>query len=199
MALLPIDALRADPVLNHNFVVSLIDTSSVLSTVLSGALSAVLDVAVGGFAECGGLEMTMDVTDYKEGGNNGTVLKFPGRMSWSNITLKRGMAGNTQLWDWFNSYAQGRGKRRDGLIVLMTELHVPANIWFFRKGLPMKYTGPSMKATENLVAVESVEIAHQGLYQVPGVSIGSGIVTGALGGGFGGAVEGAGSLAGGFI
>ncbi len=199
MALLPIDALRTDPVLNHNFVVSLIDTSSVLSTVLSGALSAVLDVAVGGFAECSGLEMSMEVESYKEGGNNGTLLKFPGRISWTNITLKRGLATNTSLWDWYYGYVEGRGKRRDGLIVLMTELHVPNNIWFFRKGLPMKYTGPSLNATQNQVAIEQMEIAHQGIYQLPGVGLGSGLANAIAGGGVGGIVQGAGSLGGRFI
>ena len=199
MALLPIDALRSDPVLNHNFVVSLIDTSSVLSTVLSSALSAVLDVAVGGFAECSGLEMSMKVQDYEEGGNNGTVLKFPGRISWANLVLKRGVATNTTLWDWHYSFVEGRGKRRDGLIVLMTELHVPNNIWYFRKGLPMKYTGPAMNATQNLVSVEQMEIAHHGLYQLPGVGLGSGLASAIAGGGFGGLVEAAGSLGGRFI
>lgn len=198
MALLPIDALRADPVLNHNFVVSLIDTSSVLSTVLSGALSAVLDVAVGGFAECSGLEMSMKVHDHEEGGNNVT-LRFPGRITWSNIILKRGLATNTTLWDWYYGYVEGRGKRRDGVIVLMTELHVPNNVWYFRRGLPLKYTGPTLNATQNQIALEQIEIAHEGIWQVPGVGIGSGIVNAIAGGGVGGIVQGAGSLGGRFI
>ena len=76
-------ALRADPVLSHNFIVSLLDTSSTLA-IGSAALSAISDVLLGGFSECSGLEASMKVEDYNEGGNNGTVLKFPGRMSWSN-------------------------------------------------------------------------------------------------------------------
>ena len=70
-------ALRSDPVLNHNFVVSLIDTSSTLAILGSAALSAIFDVALGGFSECSGLEMSLKTEDFREGGNNGAVLHFP--------------------------------------------------------------------------------------------------------------------------
>ena len=59
-------ALRADPVLNHNFVVSLIDTSSTLAILGSAAMSAIFDVALGGFSECSGLEMSLKTEDYRE-------------------------------------------------------------------------------------------------------------------------------------
>ena len=61
-------------------------------------------------------------------------------------------------------------KRRDGLIVLMNNLFIPHNIWYFRRGLPIKYTGPSMNAGQSNVAIESMEIAHEGVYMVPGVA-----------------------------
>jgi phage tail-like protein len=160
-------ASRSDPVLNHNFVVSLIDTSSALATLGSAALSAIVDVAVGGFSECSGLEMTMKIDDWLEGGNNGTVLKFPGRVSWGNITLKKGVGTSTALWDWHYGFAQGHGKRRDGVIALLDEAHVPNSIWYFRRGLPAKYGGPPLNATQNSVAIESLEIAHEGVYQLP--------------------------------
>jgi phage tail-like protein len=157
-------ARRAAPVLNHNFAISLIDTSSTLG-LLGG--SEILDVAVGGFSECTGLEMSLQVEDYKEGGNNGQLLKFPTRVTWSNITLKRGIGVNTALWDWHYGFVQGRGRRRDGMIILLNDLRLPNNIWCFRRGLPIKYTGPSLNATQNNVAIESLEIAHEGIYQVP--------------------------------
>ncbi len=196
MALLSQTALRADPVLNHNFVVSLLDTSSALATVASAALSAVLDVAVGGFSECMGLEMSMKIEDFMEGGNNGTVLKFPGRVSWGNITLKKGIGSSSALWDWHYGFVLGQGKRRDGVIVLMNELHVPNTVWFFRRGLPLKYGGPSLNATQNGVAIESLEIAHEGIFQVPFVGAASGIASALAGGGVGGVVAAAGSLPG---
>ena len=196
MAALSQTALRTDPVLNHNFVVSLLDTSSVLATLASAALSAVLDIAVGGFSECSGLEMSMKVEDYMEGGNNGTVLKFPGRISWGNITLKKGIGSSSALWDWHYGFVLGQGKRRDGAIVLLNEFHVPNTVWFFRRGLPLKYTGPALNATQNSVAIEAMEIAHEGIYQIPFVGAASGIASAIAGGGIGGAVAAAGSLPG---
>lgn len=160
-------ALRSDPLLNHNFVVSLLDTSSALAAIGSAALSAVNDVLLGGFSECSGLEMSLKVEEYNEGGNNATVLKFPGRVSWGNLTLKKGLGSSTSLWDWHYGFVEGNGKRRDGLVVLLNELHVPNNIWFFRRGLPLKYTAPALNATQNTVAIESLEIAHEGIFQVP--------------------------------
>lgn len=196
MAALSQTALRADPVLSHNFVISLLDTSSVLATLASAALSAVLDVAVGGFSECSGLEMSMKVDDHLEGGNNGTVLKFPGRISWGNITLKKGVGSSSALWDWHYGFALGQGKRRDGVIALLNERHIPHSIWFFRRGLPLKYSGPALNATQNSVAIESMEIAHEGVYQLPFVGAASGLASAIEGGGVGGAIAAAGSLPG---
>jgi phage tail-like protein len=188
-------ALRADPVLNHNFVVSLLDTSSALATVGSALMSAVTDVLLGGFSECSGLEMSMKVEEVNEGGNNGTVLKFPGRVSFGNLIFKKGQGTSSALWDWHYGYVIGRGKRRDGLVVLLNELHVPNNIWYFRRGLPLKYSGPTMNATQNSVALESIEIAHEGLWQLPFVGAASAIGNLAAGGGAGGlAGAGAGAI-----
>jgi phage tail-like protein len=180
MAVAP--ALRSDPVLNHNFVVSLLDTSSVLATVGSALVSTLLDVVVGGFSECQGLEASMKIEEWNEGGNNGTVLKFPGRVSWTNITLKRGMAANSSLWDWSYGFVQGHGKRRDGVIALLNERLVPSNIWYFRRGLPSKYAGPQMNAAQNNVAIESIEIAHEGIYQLPFIGLASSMASGSAGG-----------------
>jgi phage tail-like protein len=182
MALLSQTALRSDPVLNHNFVVSLIDTSSTLAILGSAALSAVFDVALGGFSECSGLEMSLKTEDYREGGANGAVLHFPSRIEWGAITLKKGMGSGTALWDWHYGFVEGKGKRRDGVIVLLTAERLPNNIWYFRRGLPTKYTVPPMSAAANAVAIESIEIVHEGIYQVPfvgAVSAGVSTVTGA--------------------
>jgi phage tail-like protein len=173
--------VRGDPVLNHNFVVSLLDTSSGLALAKSIALSAVFDVALGGFSECTGIEMALDVEEYREGGLNGTVLKFPTRVTWSNITLRKGIGAGTALWDWHYGFVEGNGKRRDGLIVLLTELRLPHNIWYFRRGLPVKYTGPAMNAGQSQVAIEAIEIAHEGIYQVPYVGYGAAAATFGIG------------------
>ena len=180
MAVAP--ALRNDPVLNHNFVVSLLDSSSVLATVGSALVSTLLDVVVGGFSECQGLEASMKIEECNEGGNNGTVLKFPGRVSWRDITLQRGVAANSSLWDWFYGFARGHGKRRDGVIALLNERLAPSNIWYFRRGLPLKYSGPQMNATQTNVAIESIEIAHEGIYQLPFIGLVSSTASASAGG-----------------
>jgi len=176
MALLSKTAIRSDPILSHNFVISLIDSSSTMAIVGSAAMAAIFDVAAGGFSECTGLEMSLKVEEYREGGRNSAVLKFPTRVEWSNLTLKRGLGAGTVLWDWHYGFVEGRGKRRDGIIALLTDLRVPNNIWYFRRGLPIKYTGPSLNATQNTVAIESLEITHEGIYQLPFVGLGAAAV-----------------------
>jgi phage tail-like protein len=165
-------------VLSYNFLISLLDTSSNLAK--SIAVSAIMEVALGGFSECSGLEMSLDVEEYNEGGRNGYALKFPTRVKWSNITLKKGVGAGTDLWDWHYGFVEGRGKRRDGIVILQNDLHIPNNVWYFRRGLPVKYTGPSMSATQSDVAIESIEIAHEGIYQLPFVGFGAAAVTGGV-------------------
>ncbi len=167
MALSGLVGLRLDPQMGFNFTINLLDSSSKMALVKSALKSAVLDTIIGGFSECSGLEMSLDVEEYTEGGRNGTVLKFPTRVKWANLVLKHGIGAGTGLWDWHYDFAQGKGKRKDGVITLLNELHVPTHIWHFKRGLPVKYSGPTLNAGQSTVAVESIEIAHEGLYQVP--------------------------------
>ena len=151
--------IRNDPFRGYNFLVTLIDSSSSLLTVLS----AIQNVALAGFSECSGLEMDLDVEEYKEGGSNGTILKFPTRVKYANIRLRRGLTSADNLWRWHYDFVEGKGKRRDGVIVLQDDLHIPARVWSFSRGLPVKWLGPTLNAAESRVAVEELEIAHEGL------------------------------------
>lgn len=157
-----IPGLRADPFSSFRFYITLIDSSSALRKVLTG-ISAIANYAIGGFSECSGLEMSMEIHEYKEGGVNDYVHKFVTRANFSNITLKKGMGFIDDLWIWHYEYIQGKGKRRDGLIALMNEMGVPVKAWIFKRGIPLKWTGPSFNATQNAVAIETLEIAHEGL------------------------------------
>jgi phage tail-like protein len=150
---------RNDPVLGCNFLVSLIDSGSTLAVVAAPVRPAVL----GGFSECSGLESSLQVEEYKEGGRNDALRKFPTRAQWGNITLKRGVTANTGLWDWYYGFVRGRGRRRDGLIVLQNDQRVAVAVWRFTRGFPVKWTGPTLNATQNAVAVEALEIVHEGL------------------------------------
>lgn len=191
-------ALRADPLLNHNFVISLIDTSSGLDAALSIGMSALFDVALGGFSECSGLEMTMKTEDYKEGGDNGGLRRFANRVEWSNLTLKKGIGTGTALWDWHYGFVLGRGHRRDGLIALLNSQHEPGAIWLFTRGLPVKYSGPALNATQNNVAIEAIEIAHEGVIQLPFVGLASGAAAAAAGAAGGLATAAGGAISAGF-
>ena len=162
--------VRHDPVLGRNFVISLLDSTSALAPSSPPPLAGILDAAVGGFSECSGLDLTLQPEEYKEGGNNGGVLQFASRASWTHLTLKRGVTTNTDLWDWHYSFVEGNGKRRDGVVMLLDAARGPVQAWYFRRGLPVKYSGPSLSASQNSVAIESIEIAHEGIYQVPGVA-----------------------------
>src|SRR5262249_27994841 len=138
---------RNDPFRAYNFLVTLVDSSSSLGAVLS----AIQNVALGGFSECSGLEMTMDPEEYKEGGVNSTILKFPNRVKWSNIKLRRGMTYADNLWKWHYSFVEGRGVRRDGVVVLQNDLQTPVKVWSFTRGLPIKWTGPTLNAAQSQV------------------------------------------------
>jgi phage tail-like protein len=155
--------VRNDPFKGYNFLIKLLDSSSQLVD----APTPIENGALGGFSECSGLEMTLEVEPYQEGGNNGTVRQFPTRITWGNIRLKRGVVLSDELWEWHYGFVEGKGKRRDGLIVLRNDQHEPVKAWQFTRGLPAKWTGPTMDATQNQVAVEELEIAHEGLKLVP--------------------------------
>jgi len=152
--------IRNDPLGVFNFYLTLIDSSNIVGSLISAALNYV----VAGFSECSGLEVTMEVMEYKEGGVNDYVHKFPTRASHTNITLKRGVIVlEDDFWKWHQSFVQGTGKRRDGLIVLMDESRSPAKVWKFKRGIPLKWVGPSLNATQSSAAIESLEISHEGL------------------------------------
>ncbi|MGD2205801.1 MAG: phage tail protein [Anaerolineae bacterium] len=118
---------------------------------------------VAGFSECSGLESTLEVEEYQEGGINDRVHKFPSRFTFGNITLKRGMTTDNTLAKWHFSLLQGTVERRDGLILLLNEAQEPVLAWKFERGLPVKWTGPGLNAASSEVAVETLEIAHERL------------------------------------
>jgi phage tail-like protein len=152
-------AERQDPVMGFNFVVTLTDSSSLLTIALSGMRQS----AMAGFSECTGLDSALQVEEFREGGNNGTTLKFPTRINSGNIRLKRGVVGSDDLWQWHLAYIEGRGKRRDGTIILQDTRQQTVRVWHFIRGIPVKWSGPAMNAAQSHVAIEELEIAHEGI------------------------------------
>jgi phage tail-like protein len=143
--------VRLDPVPAFNFDVQLIEAGGFASR------------SVAGFSECSGLESSMEVHEYMEGGVNDRVHKFPGRFSFSNITLKRGVTLDPQLRLWHDAVLRGVPSRRDGLIVLLDEGRLPLIAWRFERGLPVKWVGPAFNAMSSEPSIETLEIAVEKL------------------------------------
>ena len=121
-----------------------------------------------GFQEASGLGAQLELTPYPEGGVNDYVHQLPVRHSWSNISLKRGITRDINLWLWYQAgLSQSLGARRDGAVTLLSPDGAPAMAWLFRGGLAVKWDGPALSASQSNVAIEGIEIAHEGIFQVP--------------------------------
>jgi len=162
---------RRDPVLSFNFQISL--TNSAAGTgklVTTVALQPLIADPLAGFTECSGLEMTLETDEHHEGGNNGAVLKFPKRMKYGEIVLKKGQTRRTDLMDWCYGFTQGIAQRKDGVITLQDNAHKPYMAWGFRRGLPTRYSAPTLDAARSSVAIESITITHEGLFLLAGAA-----------------------------
>lgn len=120
-------------------------------------------VDAAGFSECSGLTTETDVIEYRNGNEDITVRKLPGLKKFTNITLKRGFTQDKRLWEWRKSVIDGKTERKAGAIVLLDEAREEALRWTFREGWLSKWEGPTFNAKNNEVAVESLEIAVEGL------------------------------------
>lgn len=131
----------------------------------------------GGFQECTGLEISMDVQEINEGGRNDGVIQRVGRAKYSPLVLKRGMfysdggSVNANLWDWLQKIVNGERpvQRYDGVVEVMGEQGEVVATWVFERGLPSKISGPQLNAKTGEISIEEVTIAHQGLKLSMGV------------------------------
>ena len=115
------------------------------------------------FSECSGLSTDTDPIEYRNGSEDITVRKIPGLKKFANISLKRGMTQDMELWNWRKTVLGGVTERKSGSIVLLNEARGQALRWNFKEGWPTKWEGPSLNATGSDVAIETLEIAHEGL------------------------------------
>jgi phage tail-like protein len=121
-------------------------------------------VPLGAFSEVSGLTAEGDAVDYREGTDvQQNVRKLPGLRKYSNITLKRGYTQDKSLWRWYGNIVNGQPDRRDVTIVLMNEARQPVLRWHAESAWINKIEGPSFKAAGNEIAMESVELVHEGL------------------------------------
>lgn len=123
-------------------------------------------IAAGGFSEASGFDASIDVIEYREGDMVTTPLKIPGLKKYGNITLKQGLADSMELYNWIIAGINGAVQRKTITITLLDEEEAPAASWQVINAWPVKYTAPDFNATASEVAIESLEIAHEGLTRV---------------------------------
>jgi phage tail-like protein len=140
---------------------------------------------VAGFQECLGLQIEAKVFEYPEGGRNSTPLKFPDRGTVANITLKRGMTGGVSseaLFKWSRDVTTGSFDIADNPnrrpansdrdidnrvgIVLLDDSGNEVKRWVLFRPFPVKWVGPELKAAASGVAIETLELACEGLEMV---------------------------------
>ncbi len=137
--------VRVDPFGNQNFKVE-----------IEGVIQ-------GSFSEVSGLDSTIDVTEYREGGDNTTPRKLAGLTKHSNIVLRRGLTEDTKLYDWHMAAVRGDIQRKNGSIIVLDRAGRERVRWNFRAAWPVKWDPPDLNATANEVAVETLELAHEGV------------------------------------
>ncbi|NTU84785.1 MAG: phage tail protein [Chloroflexales bacterium] len=139
-------AERKDPYRSYNFLVE-----------IDGITRA-------GFRECSGLDATQSPIEYREGDDKQlTTRKLPGMVTYSNITLSRGISDDQELWAWCLGARSGKAERRSGSIVLLDDTGAERLRWNFREAWPTRWAGPSFNATGSEVAIEQLELAHEGI------------------------------------
>lgn len=115
------------------------------------------------FTEVTGLDIEVEVTNYEEGGVNDHVHRLPGRVKVSDITLKNGITATNELWDWYKKILQGNFERRNISIIMVDQKGVEQMRWNFIDALPVKWSGPQLKADQSQSAIQSLVLSHKGL------------------------------------
>jgi phage tail-like protein len=117
------------------------------------------------FSEVSGLTLESEPIEYRPGDDASlTVRKIPGLRKYGNVTLKRGIVPKENgFWDWWNQIQSGTVERRAVTISLLNEEHKPVVNWEIRDAWPVKVEGPGLNATGNEIAIETLELAHEGM------------------------------------
>ena len=123
-------------------------------------------ISRGAFHECSGFDSTIDVIEHREGGENTTLRKLPGMTKYSNLVLKWGITDDRELYEWHREAVNGTVSRRNGSIVLLGRAGEEVARWNFVRAWPTKYDGPDLNAEGNDIAIETLELAHEGVVRV---------------------------------
>lgn len=123
-------------------------------------------LAAGGFSEVSGFDASIDVIEYREGDMVTTPMKVPGLKKYGNITLKQGLVDSMVIYDWMMSGVNGAVDRKTITITLLDEEEADAASWQVINAWPVKYTAPDFNATSSEIAIEQIEVAHEGMTRV---------------------------------
>ena len=141
-------AVRNDPYGNYNFLIE-----------IDGITRAAFHVV-------SGFDSTIDVIEHREGGDNISPRKLPGQTKYSNIVLKWGLSIDVDLVTWHQQAVDGDIQRKNGSIVLLDRRGQEVARWNFVNAWPSKWTGASLNAEGHDVAIETLELAHEGVRRV---------------------------------
>jgi len=122
----------------------------------------------GGFSEVSGFDASVDVVEYREGNETPiTVRKLTGLAKYGNITLKWGVIDSTEMFNWMQTHIDGKViERKTVTITALDEEKKPVAAWQVINAWPTKYTAPDFSATASEVAIETLELAHEGMTRV---------------------------------
>lgn len=150
---MPID-IRIDPFRAFNFLVE-----------IDG-------LPVAAFSEVSGLGAAGDPTEYREGTDPvNNVRKLPGLRKYEDLSFKRGYVQDDTLWRWYQRIANGEADRRNGSVVLLNEARQAVMRWNFENAWINSISGPALNATSNDIAIETMQLCHEGLsFELEGVA-----------------------------
>jgi len=130
-------------------------------------------VEIDGIVQAGFKEVTIpdssqDPIDYREGNDQPTVRKIPGLIKYGNVSLKVGMTDSMELYNWRKLVEDGKTDdyRKNMAIILINEQGEPKGRWEFSEAWPTKYDAPDLNATDNNIAIEAIDIVHQGMKRI---------------------------------
>src|SRR5262245_37737204 len=142
-----IDTEREDPVIGFHFGLE------------------IQGVIKGYFTECSGIGSENEIAEQKVVNEKGVqvVLKIPGRLKWGDVTLKRGLTSDMEIWTWRKMIEDGdvKGARKNGTITMFDQTLKPVAKWDFKNAWPSKVTGPAPKSDGNDISIEELTIVHE--------------------------------------
>jgi phage tail-like protein len=121
-------------------------------------------VEAAGFSEVELPEGRIELIAYREGADKTSASRLlPGRIEYGPLALRRGFAGDATLFQWWDAVRQGELDRRNVAVVLLDERRQEVARWLLRRAWPAKWVGPHLRGRGNDVAIETLELAHEGI------------------------------------